>query len=281
MLNFSHILGDNIKLFLDEDDLSKNFTHITSLPSTEVNCHLKIKDDLVLAGLPVFFEVFNYLLLEKMDYSKYLEFEGQSFTKGQNFQIDFKLPFNVALSGERLALNLLQRCSSIATNTKQYVELVGDIKILDTRKTTPGLRFLEKYAVNIGGGTNHRFAQTDAWMVKDNHKTFFGGVKKAIEFFQGQKTFYQPIIVEIHDLKELKTAYECGVKHFLLDNFSSEDIGHAVQIKKADMTYEVSGGIDLKNISGYCIKGVDAISSGSLTYSAKPVDLSLKFSNHE
>jgi len=277
MLNISQVLKENFDLFLAEDDLHKNFGYLNSLPKEEVHCHLKVKDNLILAGLPFFFEVFNHISKENIDYSKHYEFEGKRYTKEENFEICFTLPFNIALSGERLALNLVQRASSIATNTEKYVKEAGEIKILDTRKTTPGLRFLEKYAVKTGGGYNHRFAQSDAWMVKDNHKTFFGGVKEAIKFFQDQHSFYQPIIVEIHNLEELNEAYSVGARHFLLDNFSPDEIKKAVDNKKEGMTYEVSGGINLENIKNYCLEGVDAFSSGSLTYDARPVDLSLKF----
>ena len=181
MLNYSEIYANNFKLYFDEDDYAKNFTYLSTLPATLIKCNLKIKDDLVLAGLPFFFESFNFLSNNKFDYSHLLEFEGKFFKKEDNFQIDFEMPFNIALTGERIALNLLQRASSIATFTKKYVDVANGIKILDTRKTTPGLRFLEKYSVNVGGGHNHRFGQMDAWMVKDNHKTLFGGVKEAIE----------------------------------------------------------------------------------------------------
>ena len=278
MLNISQILKENLDLFLAEDDLHKNFGYLSSLPDEPVSCHLKIKDDLVLAGLPFFFEVFNHLSTKHFDYADFMKFEGNNFSKNENFEIKFSLPFNIALSGERLALNLLQRASSIATNTSLYVKKADGIKVLDTRKTTPGLRFLEKYAVKKGGGFNHRFAQSDAWMVKDNHKVFFGGVAPAIKFFKDQHSFYQPIIVEIHDLAELAQAYQVGARHFLLDNFSPESIKEAVNMKQPGVTYEVSGGINLDNIQDYCLPGVDAFSSGSLTYDARPVDLSLKFS---
>lgn len=277
MLNISEVLKDHFSLFISEDDLHKNFGYLQSLPSEKVNCHLKIKDDLILAGLPFFFEVFNFLSVVKKDYSEFFQYEGRKFSKTDNFEIKFSLPFDLALSGERLALNLLQRASSIATNTHRFVEKVQGIKILDTRKTTPGLRFLEKYAVKTGGGCNHRFSQSDAWMVKDNHKSMFGGVSQAIKFFKEQQTFYQPIIVEIHSLDELSEAYAAGAKHFLLDNFSPEKIQEAIGHKKSDMTFEVSGGITFENIHEYCIEGVDAFSSGSLTYDAPAVDLSLKF----
>jgi len=275
--DFSHIFEKQFKLFFDEDDMNRNFNYIQSLPHHDVTCHLKLKDDMILAGLPFFFETFNYLSKDNLDYSEFLEFEGKTFSKNENKEITFELPFNIALSAERLALNLLQRASSIATFTNEFVKQAGDVRVLDTRKTTPGLRFLEKYAVIKGGGYNHRFGQMDAWMVKDNHKTYFGGVRPAIEFFQDLKSNYQPIIVEIHDVKELLEVSELGVFNFMLDNFSINELHNAIELKKSNWHYEVSGGITLENIKDYSIKGIDAISSGSITYNAPQVDLSLKF----
>lgn len=277
MINIPKVLEKHYSLFFSEDDIAKNLLYLNNLPDERVQCSLKIKDDLILAGLPFFFETFNYLLKDSAEYSSFLKFEGRHFFKNENMTIDFELPFNVVLTAERIALNLVQRASSIATYTNKFVEKAGNIKILDTRKTTPGLRFLEKYAVNLGGGYNHRFGQMDAWMVKDNHKEMFGGVENAINYFRNLKTFYQPIIVEIHDLKELEAAYNAGGKNFLLDNFSPEQLKEAISVKEADMTFEVSGGINLDNIDSYIIDGVDAFSSGSLTYNAPHVDLSLKF----
>jgi nicotinate-nucleotide pyrophosphorylase (carboxylating) len=276
MFNLAEIYAKNFNLFFEEDDIAKNFSYLSGLPTENVTCVLKIKDDMILAGLPFFFETFNFISKNNFDYSKFLEFEGKTFTKNEKVEIKFELPFNIALTGERVALNLLQRASSIATCTKHYVDMAGDIKVLDTRKTTPGLRFIEKYAVRKGGGSNHRFGQVDAWMVKDNHKIFFGGVENAIKHFQDLNTFYQPIVIEIHDLDELKRAHAVGGKHFLLDNFSPDEIKQAIKIKEDGMTYEVSGGINLENIQGYILDGVDAFSSGSITYNAPQVDLSLK-----
>ena len=277
-MNYSEIFKKNFELYFHEDELAKNFYYLNSLPSDLVICKIHLKDDLKLAGLPFFFEAFNYLKDGIINYDSLLEFEGKTFKKSNNETIEFSLPFNIALTGERIALNLLQKTSSIATHVSRFTEQAGEIKILDTRKTTPGLRFVEKYAVNIGGGSNHRFGQTDAWMVKDNHKNFFGGVENAIEFFKKQNTFYTPIIVEIHDISELKQVTGLGVKHFMLDNFTPAEIQDAVALKSEGMTFEVSGGITLENLKNYLIKGVDAISSGSLTYAAPPVDISLKYS---
>ncbi len=271
-------LNEHMKLFFAEDGMDRNFHYLNSLPKETVSCKLKLKDNLLLAGLPFFFETFNYLSDHPIDYSEYMKFEGQVFKKNDGFEISFELPFNLALSCERLALNLLQRASSIASYTHNFVLKAGDIKILDTRKTTPGLRSLEKYAVKIAGGFNHRFSQTDAWMIKDNHKQVFGGVKEAIYFFKQQNTFYTPMILEIHDLSELKDGIELGVKHFLLDNFSPAEIKEAVSLKNPGTTYEVSGGINMNNIDGYLLDGVDAISSGSIIYNAPQVDISLKMS---
>ena len=271
-------LEKDFEYFFLEDDLARNHSYIAALPNDNVSCSLKIKDDLVLAGLPYFFGAFNYLGAN-LNLSELLEHEGKSFKKLDKKEIHFNLPFSIALTGERIALNLLQRASSIATFTAKFVEVAknSNTKILDTRKTTPGLRGLEKYAVRAAGGFNHRLGQSDMWMVKDNHKSFFGGVEEAVNFFRSMNGFYTPIEVEIHDLTELKSGFELGVKHFMLDNFSPEDIREAVSMKSEGVTFEVSGGIRLETIENYLIKGIDAISIGSMTYDAPAVDLSLKY----
>ena len=268
-------IQDLVASYFKEDDFHTNFAYISKLPADPVACSLKFKQDMVVAGLPFFVETFKYLCDAKLD--ALLEMEGKLISKGE--ELAFELPFNVALTGERIALNLLQRASAIATYTKRFVDIASktDIKILDTRKTTPGHRSLEKYAVNVGGGYNHRFGQTDVWMIKDNHKTFFGGLEGALNYFKSMRTFYQPVVVEIHDLAELKQAIELGARHLMLDNFSPEQIREAAKLKTSNQTFEVSGGISLDNLENYLIEGVDAISSGSLTYNAPHVDISLKY----
>lgn len=271
----SLFVQDLIASYFREDDLFTNFKYINELPSDLVNCSLKIKEDMVLAGLPFFIETFKYL--GDCEFADLESHEGKSFKAGE--QLSFALPFSLALTGERIALNLLQKASAVATYTKSFVDLAegSGIKILDTRKTTPGHRSIEKYAVNVGGGHNHRFGQMDCWMIKDNHKSFFGGLGPALNYFKKLKTFYTPIVVEIHDLKELNEAIELKVAHVMLDNFSPSEIEKAVTIKPNGMTYEVSGGIDHDNLKDYLLPGVDAISSGSLTYNAPHVDISLKY----
>ena len=262
--------------FFAEDGLGNNFFYHHSLPSTTVPCRLKFQDDLLIAGLPWFAGAFRYLdpLLELK-----LSGEGKAVSKTEQFELSFHLPFALTVTGERIALNLLQRACSIASYTARCVAKAAPrgIAILDTRKTTPGLRQLEKYAVRVGGGQNHRMSQNDTWMIKDNHKTFFGSVKKAVDFFRSQGTFYHRLVVEVHHLTELSEALELGVSHIMLDNFSSEQIAAAIALKPPQVTYEVSGGVNLENMDEFLIKGIDAISMGCLTQGAPAVDISLKY----
>ena len=271
-------LIEDLRRFFQEDDLSRNAFYLETLPRDLVECQLKVKSDIFCSGIPFFIEVFEYLggSFLPQDKEKLYAVEGAHVGKGT--VISFQLPFSVALTGERIALNLLQQSSSVSTFTNQFVKKAENkkIKILDTRKTTPGLRHLEKYAVRIGGGFNHRYGQADSWMIKDNHKSFFGSLENAWNHFLNLNTFYQTIIVEIHDIEELKKAIELGIQHVMLDNFSIEDLHTAISMKKNAMTFEVSGGIKLDNIELYLIEGIDAISIGALTHSAPHVDLSMK-----
>ena len=267
---------EQFDFFLQEDELQRSSAYLLSLPTDSVTCKLKLKDDLILAGTPFFQAVFEHLGQTEFEMEDVRKEEGKSFKKSDNTVIEFKLPFNIALTGERLALNLLQRASAIASYTSEMVKAANGVKILDTRKTTPGLRFIEKYAVKIGGGDNHRLSQTDIWMIKDNHKNFFGGVEEAIKHFRKVGGFYQPIVLEIHEVEEIEPAISMGVKHFLLDNFDAKQIKLAVALKKPGMTYELSGGIHLDNLNTYDLSGIDCVSSGSLTYNAPHKDISLK-----
>ena len=276
---FGTTLRGQIESFFKEDDLDRNSFYSNKLPSGIVDCSLNFKTEgTVISGLPFFVECFLFLGASKEQLDHLFNSEG-TLVSSKAFSLPFNLPFSVALTGERLALNLLQRSSSIATMTSHFVKKARakGIEILDTRKTLPGLRFLDKYSVRVGGGKNHRFGQTDVWMVKDNHKNYFGGVEEAVSFFQSMGGFYTPIVVEIHNLNELEKAKEIGVKHFLLDNFVPEEISKAVKMKSSNMTFEVSGGMNLDNIDSYLIKGVDAISVGCLTNSPHLIDISMKF----
>lgn len=273
----------NIQDLLSDDQINQNQFYTLNLPKDEVSCVLKIKSsEILIAGIPYFIEVFEYLGSDKTKLEFLQKYEGKVLK--QNDAITFNLPFNIALTGERLALNLLQRSSSIATYTNKIVEKTKkyNIKILDTRKTTPGLRSLEKYSVVVGGGYNHRFSQSDVWMIKDNHKSFFGGLNGAIKFFKSVHSFYNEIVCEIHSIDELKELIQLNkehnykVNHCLLDNFSREQIFDAIKIKQPNMTYEISGGVTLENIDNYLIEGIDAISLGALTHSFPQLDISMK-----
>lgn len=266
-----------IHQWLEEDDLGRNFHYTRALPDHPVKLQLKIKSPLILAGTDYFAATF-VALGSSADFSFLREHEGKRHEVSV-IDFPFSLPFNLAVTGERLALNLLQHASSVATWTNQHVlkAQAKSIRILDTRKTTPGLRSLEKYAVRVGGGYNHRLGQTDTWMIKDNHKSSLGGLKGAWKFFQDQGAFYNNTVVEIHSLDELEEALGLGCRHLMLDNFSPATISSATKLKSEGVTFEVSGGITLNTLEDYLIEGVDALSIGSLTYSAPRVDLSLKF----
>lgn len=272
-------LYPQIKSWLEEDDLTRNFHYTRTLEGADVKLYLKIKSPMILSGTDYFVATFAALGANPEDMNFLRKWDGKEFRAGEVIEFPEAISFNIAVTGERLALNLMQHASSISTWTKKHVELANkkNIKLLDTRKTTPGLRSLEKYAVRVGGGFNHRLGQTDTWMIKDNHKTCLGGLQGAFEFFQKQGAFYNSIVAEIHDLSELKEAQSLGIKHLMLDNFSPEQIKEAVKIKPAGTTYEVSGGVKFDNLETYLIEGVDVISLGSLIYSAPRVDISLKF----
>jgi nicotinate-nucleotide pyrophosphorylase (carboxylating) len=268
-----------IKHWLEEDDLLRNFHYSRSLPVTHVFPSLKIKSSLVLAGTDYLKATFVALGSDYKDFDFLSDLEGRTFASGETIEFPKSISFSRAVTGERLALNLVQHASSIATLTRKFVALaepVG-IKILDTRKTTPGMRALEKYAVRVGGGFNHRIGQTDTWMIKDNHKSSLGGIAGAWKFFQSQGAFYNNTVAEIHSIDELRTARELGIRHVMLDNFKIADIEEAIKLKLPGMIFELSGGITLDTLPKFLIKGVDAISVGALTHSAPRVDISLKF----
>ena len=180
------------------------------------------------------------------------------------------------LGAERVALNLLGRLSGIATLTRAFVAAVEGtgVAILDTRKTTPGLRALEKYAVRVGGGVNHRFGLYDAVLVKDNHLRLAGGVEEAVRRLRSSLPL--PLEVEADTLEQVEQALELGVERVLLDNMSPSEVASAVKLVAARAQLEVSGGVTLDNVRAYAETGVNAISIGALTHSARSLDVSLE-----
>jgi nicotinate-nucleotide pyrophosphorylase (carboxylating) len=207
-------------------------------------------------------------------------FDGVNLHKGENVA-SIRHSARVLLSCERLILNLLQHLSGIATVTRAYVDAVDDTgaRILDTRKTVPGLRRLEKYAVRCGGGHNHRLDLSDGILVKNNHIDLAGGVRTAIERVLANRKGEQPIEVEVRDMLELEAALKYGAESILLDNMTPEQTRAAVAVIRGGapaMKIESSGGITLENVRLYAEAGVDFISIGALTHSASAVDLSMR-----
>jgi nicotinate-nucleotide pyrophosphorylase (carboxylating) len=240
-------------------------------------CYFLAKQDFILCGCDVVKRVFWHLN-EALEVNFKIG-DGDFVKSGEKFgEISGKL--KDILTGERVALNFLQRLSGIATNTNKYVEkLKGtNIKLLDTRKTTPGHRILEKYAVKVGGGYNHRFGLFDGVMLKDNHIDAAGGIKEAVEAVKDNIPATVKIEVECRTLLDVKDAVEAGVDIIMLDNFKLDEILEARRIAKG-IKVEVSGGITLENIDKYIQYDVDYISVGSLTHNVKSVDISLKFND--
>jgi nicotinate-nucleotide pyrophosphorylase (carboxylating) len=203
--------------------------------------------------------------------------DGDLLKKGEVFGT-VKGPVYNILTGERTSLNFLQRLSGIATNTAEYVkELEGtNIKLLDTRKTTPGWRVVEKYAVLIGGGNNHRMGLFDGVMLKDNHIDAAGGIAEAVKLVQNSIPSTVKVEVEVRNIDEAKQAAEAGADIIMLDNFAIEDVQKAIDVIAKRAKIEISGGIRKDNLKDYRELDIDYISVGALTHHATSVDISLK-----
>ncbi len=232
------------------------------------------KEDCVLAGVFIAEKTFKHL--GGISFNAFLK-DGDRVKKGDRIaEVSGRLA--AILKGERVALNFLQRLSGIATNTDRYVRKVAGTKakVLDTRKTTPCLRMLEKYAVKTGGGYNHRFGLFDAILIKDNHIKAAGSVKKAVN--RVNRRYGEGVVVEVEttNLREVREALSCGADIIMLDNMDAARIKKALKIIKGRALVEASGGITMDNIEEVARTGVDFISVGGLTHSAKAVDISLE-----
>jgi nicotinate-nucleotide pyrophosphorylase (carboxylating) len=240
---------------------------------------LKIKDEGILAGVNVAEKIF--LFIEPACVLKKIKHDGDKIHFGEiAFEVEAKI--HTILKAERLVLNCMQRMSGIATLTKKYTDKLQGYKtkLLDTRKTTPNFRLLEKEAVKIGGGENHRFGLYDMIMLKDNHIDYCGGIEKAIDkawqYVQKNKPGLE-IEVETRSIEDVKKAVKTGkINRIMLDNFAPEKIVEALAIIAGRYETEASGGIDLENIESYAATGVDYISSGAIIHQATSLDLSLK-----
>ena len=242
---------------------------------TQARGKIIAKDNLILAGIDIVPRIFEKSLLT-FNFKPFFK-DGDFVPKGEIIEI-IEGNAKIILTYERVVLNFLQRLSGIATNASKYASEVEGTKakIVDTRKTTPGWRMLEKYAVKVGGGENHRFGLFDAVLIKDNHITLCGGIKEAVERIRNFIPPYLKVEVEASNLKEVKDALEAGAEIILLDNMSINDIGEAVKLINGKTVIEVSGGVNLSNIKEIASMEVDLISIGALTHSASAVDMSMK-----
>ncbi|WP_282070402.1 carboxylating nicotinate-nucleotide diphosphorylase [Olleya namhaensis] len=263
-----------------EDVGDGDHSSLSCIPaSAQGKAKLLVKDEGIIAGVEFAKQVFSYV---DADMKVETLIEDGSRVKYGDIVFYVTGASQSILKAERLVLNAMQRMSAIATKTRQFVDLLEGTgtKVLDTRKTTPGIRAIEKWAVKIGGGENHRFALYDMIMLKDNHIDFAGGITKAI---QKTKQYLKDtnrdlkIIVEARDLNEIKEILKTeGVYRILIDNFNYEDTKTAVKLIGDQCLTESSGGINEKTIRDYALCGVDFISSGALTHSVYNMDLSLK-----
>ena len=273
--------ADNlIKMALQEDISSEDVTTNAVMRNRKQGeVQLICKQDGIIAGLGVFERVFKLL-----DETTEVEFYAEDGDEVKNKQLlgVIRGDIRVLLSGERTALNYLQRMSGIATYTHQIAELLKEtkIKLLDTRKTTPNMRIFEKYAVKVGGGYNHRYNLSDGILLKDNHIGAAGSVKKAVEMAKEYAPFVRKIEIETENLEMVKEAVEAGADIIMLDNMTPEVMKEAVKLIDGRAETECSGNVTKENIERLVEVGVDYISSGALTHSSPILDLSLK-NHHE
>lgn len=265
-----------IKMALEEDINNEDVSTNAVMPGyRRGEVQLICKEDGILAGLAVFERVFTLLDSETKVTSTAKD--GDHVRKGQVLAV-VTGDVRVLLSGERTALNYLQRMSGIATYTDSVAKLLEGSRtmLLDTRKTTPGMRVFEKYAVRVGGGRNHRYNLSDGVLLKDNHIDAAGGVREAVEAARAYAPFVRKIEVETENLDMVREAVEAGADIIMLDNMTPDEMAEAVRIIDGRAQTECSGNITRENIETITSLGIDYVSSGALTHSAPILDISLK-----
>ena len=265
-----------IRMALEEDINSEDVSTNAVMPEAKPGqVDLICKQDGIIAGLQIFERVFT--MLDPATKVEFLVKDGQYVEKGQLMAV-VSGDIRVLLSGERVALNYLQRLSGIATYTNSVVKLLEGTKttLLDTRKTTPCMRIFEKYAVRLGGGSNHRYNLSDGVMLKDNHIDAAGGVRQAIAAAKAYAPFVRKIEVEVENLDMVREAVEAGADIIMLDNMTTQEMAEAIRIIDGRAETECSGNITRENIRKITDLGVDYVSSGALTHSAPILDISLK-----
>lgn len=277
-MKIPHSVREIIRIALEEDIGNGDITTAFLISEdSESRALIIAKGNFVVAGIPFIKEVFSFFDRE-VRFNVFIN-DGSKVMKGDVIA-EVSGRTKVLLSGERVSLNILQRLSGIATLTNMFVEKVKGLKtkIVDTRKTTPGLRFMEKYAVRVGGGNNHRFGLFDGILIKDNHIEAVGSITEALRL-ASEGHHLAKIEVEVENLNDLKEAVEGGSDIVMLDNMSIQDMKEAVNIvrtSKKDVILEASGNVSLENVREVAETGVDLISIGALTHSATAVDISMK-----
>ena len=265
-----------IRMALQEDITSEDVSTNAVMPTaTKGTVDLIAKEDGVVAGLEIYARVFT-ILDEKTEIELHCK-DGDEVKKGE-LMATVTGDIRVLLSGERVALNYLQRMSGIATYTRQVAKLLegSNVTLLDTRKTTPNCRVFEKYAVRVGGGHNHRYNLSDGVLLKDNHIGAAGSVAKAVKMAKAYAPFVRKIEIEVETLDQVKEAVEAGADIIMLDNMTPEVMKQAVELIDGRAQTECSGNITKENIQKIREIGVDFVSSGALTHSAPILDISMK-----
>ncbi len=262
-----------IKNALNEDIKDGDITTDYLIPEDRVvKGFMKAKAEGVVAGLIVAERVFRIL---DQNFVWNQKFDDGEKVKAGDILVEFEGSYRAVLTGERTALNFLQRMSGIATMANKYSEVVADLKteILDTRKTIPGLRILDKYAVSMGGATNHRIGLFDMVMIKDNHIQIAGGINKAVEHIRSKIDSDIKIEVETSNMQQVKDAVDSKADIIMLDNMSNEEMKEAVEFIDGRSKVEASGNVTLDRLRGIAETGVDYISVGALTHSVKAMDI--------
>ena len=275
-----HIIHQFITNALAEDVGDGDHTSLATIPEgTKGKARLLIKDTGILAGVELAVEIFREID-PRLKVKVFLN-DGDEVKPGDVvFEVEGSV--HCILKAERLVLNTMQRMSGVATTTNEVVDILAgtNTKVLDTRKTTPGMRYLEKWAVRIGGGVNHRFGLYDMVLIKDNHVDYAGGIANAINntrHYLAERDKKLPIEIEVRNLEELEEVLQTGgVDRILLDNFKFDVLKQAVAMIEGRYITEASGGITIENVRDYAACGVDYVSMGGLTHSIKSLDMSLK-----
>lgn len=269
------VIKKYIESYLEEDigwgDITTDLLIDHDIKTT---ASIKAKEEGVIAGLDVLDVIFQ-LLDSSITFIKKIN-DGDEVVSG-DIIAEVKGPINKILKGERLCLNLLQRMSGIATYTRHLCNLIKPYKakVTDTRKTVPGLRYFDRYAVVIGGGVNHRYNLSDSILIKDNHIKLVGGIKEALIKVKAKASHTQKIEIEVQNLNQFQEALKYGADIILLDNMSIDSIRKAVEVAQEKVILEASGNINESNIVSFAETGVNIISCGALTHSVKALDINM------